>query len=65
MTDIVHAPLTGGTKVHTAPWLSKLMAYIRLRRRRRAHSVDRLHAHLRRDIGLDWLRRQLKDVPYY
>jgi hypothetical protein len=61
MTDIVHAPLTGGTKVHTAPWLSKLMAYIRLRRRR----AGRLPAHLERDIGLDWLRRQLKDVPYY
>ena len=64
MTDIVHAPLTGRTKVHTATWLSKLMAYIQLRRRR-GRSAGRLPAYLERDIGLHRLRRQLKDVPYY
>jgi hypothetical protein len=64
MTDIVHAPSAGRTERHTATWLSKLQAYIRLLRRR-THSGERLPAYLERDIGLDRLRRRLKDVPYY
>ncbi len=64
MTDIVHAPSTARTRLHTVTWLSRLMAYIRLQRRR-ARSSEKLPAYLERDIGLDRLRRQLKDVPYY
>lgn len=63
MSHILQAPSTGRTARPTSAWLSKLMAYIRLRRRRRAHSVEKLPAHLRRDIGLDRLHRRLK--PYH
>lgn len=64
MTDIIQVPSTGRRR-HTATLFSRLIAYIRLRRRRHSHSVERIPAYLQRDIGIDPLHRRLKNLPYY
>ena len=65
MSHVIHAPSAGCTARSMSTWLSKLTAYMRLRRRRRTHSVERIPAHMRRDIGIDRLHRRLKNLPYY
>jgi hypothetical protein len=64
MSHVIQAPSIGCTTRSASTWLSKLAAYMRLRRRRRTHSVERIPAHLRRDIGVDPLHRRLKNLPY-